>query len=41
MWNGPDGPLRSSSIITTTPNEFVEDVHDRMPVILPSKIIDP
>lgn len=29
-------PLRSCSIITTTANELVADIHDRMPVILPS-----
>ncbi|SFJ76914.1 Putative SOS response-associated peptidase YedK [Paenibacillus sp. UNC496MF] len=34
-WTQPNGEkLRSCTIITTTPNAFVEDVHDRMPVIL-------
>lgn len=34
-WKNPDGEwVRSCSIITTTPNELVADVHDRMPVIL-------
>jgi putative SOS response-associated peptidase YedK len=38
-WRGPerDGEqrLRSASIITTTPNELMATIHDRMPVILP------
>ena len=33
--NSPDGsPLLSATILTTTPNELVNPVHDRMPVIL-------
>ena len=34
-WAGPDGTVRSCTIITTTPNELVAPIHDRMPVILP------
>ena len=34
-WRGPDGPVRSCTIVTTTPNEMMDPVHDRMPVILP------
>ncbi len=34
-WRGPDGTVRSCTIVTTTPNELMEPVHDRMPVILP------
>jgi putative SOS response-associated peptidase YedK len=34
-WKSPDGtPIDSCSILTTTPNTLVQDVHDRMPVIL-------
>jgi putative SOS response-associated peptidase YedK len=34
-WHAPDGsPLRSCTIITTTPNAVAARVHDRMPVIL-------
>ena len=34
-WHTPDGsPLRSCTIITTTPNAVAARVHDRMPVIL-------
>ncbi|WP_010283290.1 SOS response-associated peptidase [Bacillus timonensis] len=34
-WKSPEGkPLFSCSIITTTPNELMKDIHDRMPVIL-------
>ena len=38
VWRGPNKdqePLRSCTIITTTPNEPMAAVHDRMPVILP------
>lgn len=38
-WKGPerDGSqrLRSTTIITTTPNDLMATIHDRMPVILP------
>jgi putative SOS response-associated peptidase YedK len=35
-WKGPDGePVNSFSIITTGPNALMENIHDRMPVILP------
>lgn len=34
-WKSPEGKtLYSCSIITTTPNELMKDIHDRMPVIL-------
>lgn len=34
-WYAPDGsPLRSCTIITTTPNSVAAAIHDRMPVIL-------
>ena len=32
---GPGEPLETCTIITTTPNELLADLHDRMPVILP------
>jgi putative SOS response-associated peptidase YedK len=35
-WHEPDGSeLQSFSIITTGPNELMQPIHDRMPVILP------
>ena len=38
-WKGPDRSgdqrLRSATIITTTPNDLMATIHDRMPVILP------
>jgi putative SOS response-associated peptidase YedK len=34
LWNGPDGPLRTVSLITTAPNELMREIHDRMPVIV-------
>ncbi|MCB9136848.1 MAG: SOS response-associated peptidase [Caldilineaceae bacterium] len=34
-WQGPDGgELQSCTILTTTPNELLEPIHNRMPVIL-------
>jgi putative SOS response-associated peptidase YedK len=34
-WESPDGSsIKSCTIITTTPNELVASIHDRMPVIL-------
>ncbi|WP_153126848.1 SOS response-associated peptidase [Peribacillus tepidiphilus] len=34
-WKSPEGQsIYSCSVITTTPNELVKDIHDRMPVIL-------
>jgi len=34
-WKSPDGTiLESCTILTTAPNELLQDVHDRMPVIL-------
>jgi putative SOS response-associated peptidase YedK len=33
-WNSPEGILETFTIITTSPNELVKSVHDRMPVIL-------
>jgi putative SOS response-associated peptidase YedK len=39
-WNSPDGPLESCTICTTAANEMMEQLHDRMPVILPCPAID-
>lgn len=36
VWHGPDGSvLPTATIITTTPNDFMASLHNRMPVILP------
>jgi putative SOS response-associated peptidase YedK len=35
---GNDEPLDTCTIITTTPNDLVAGLHDRMPVILPPEI---
>lgn len=35
VWHGPDGEeLRTCTIITTEPNDFMQSIHNRMPVIL-------
>ena len=35
-WTSPDGEvIESCTILTTGPNSLVEDLHDRMPVIVP------
>lgn len=35
-WQARDGtPIETCTILTTTPNDLLADVHDRMPVILP------
>ena len=40
-WVSPDGSeLRSLTILTTAPNEYMEPYHDRMPCILPERRID-
>ena len=37
-WRMPQGQvIESCAILTTVPNELLTDVHDRMPVILPSE----
>jgi putative SOS response-associated peptidase YedK len=43
VWRGPNRdqePLRSCTIITTTPNAEMAAIHDRMPVILPESAWD-
>ena len=38
IWMSPDGSeVRSCTIITTEPNEFMQPIHNRMPVILPTE----
>ena len=41
QWKNTEGKMvETCSIITTTPNSLVRDVHDRMPVILPDDAYD-
>jgi putative SOS response-associated peptidase YedK len=41
QWRSPQGQaVESCTILTTSPNEWVRDVHDRMPVILPQEAYD-
>ena len=40
-WRAPDGALlETCTILTTTPNSLLVDVHDRMPAILPNESYD-
>jgi putative SOS response-associated peptidase YedK len=40
-WRNPQGQtVETCSIITTTPNALLADIHDRMPVILPDDAYD-
>ncbi|MFN8011326.1 MAG: SOS response-associated peptidase [Holophagaceae bacterium] len=41
VWEGPEGPMRTVCIVTTTPNELMAPIHDRMPVILPGEAWTP
>ena len=34
-WAGPEGELRTFTIITTAPNALMARIHDRMPAIIP------
>lgn len=39
IWKDAEGtPVCSFAIITTSPNSFMEKIHDRMPVILPREV---
>lgn len=41
QWQNPNGELlETCTILTTTPNSLVADIHDRMPVILKSEDYD-
>ncbi len=35
-WESPQETIESATIVTTAANEFLKDLHDRMPVILPA-----
>ncbi len=37
-WRGGEESITSCAIITTTPNELLETIHDRMPAILPAEV---
>ena len=39
-WEKGDGELRTCAILTTRANSVLEEIHDRMPVILPSDAYD-
>lgn len=40
-WRGPNGQaIETCAILTTTPNDLLADVHDRMPVILAAEHYD-
>ncbi|MFB6233154.1 MAG: SOS response-associated peptidase [Haloarculaceae archaeon] len=35
VWAGPNGSVPCVTILTTAPNDLMEPLHDRMPVVLP------
>jgi putative SOS response-associated peptidase YedK len=38
VWHSPDGgEIRTCSILTTEANDFMQSIHNRMPVILPKE----
>lgn len=37
-WTGPEGEVRSFTIITTEPNALMARIHDRMPAIIPRAV---
>lgn len=37
-WRGGEESITSCAIITTTPNELLETIHNRMPAILPAEV---
>ena len=38
-WNSAEGTIHSCSIITTTANDYIKDIHDRMPVIVVNRAV--
>lgn len=40
VWKGPEGDITSCTIIVTSANQFMQKLHDRMPVILEPKDYD-
>jgi putative SOS response-associated peptidase YedK len=36
-WEGPEGVLETCALLTTTPNELMATIHDRMPCIVPAE----
>ena len=43
QWRNPETgePLKSCTMIITEPNDFVAEVHDRMPVLLTAQQFEP
>jgi putative SOS response-associated peptidase YedK len=40
-WTGPEGQkISTCTIITTSPNKLIAEIHNRMPVILPKEHVD-
>jgi putative SOS response-associated peptidase YedK len=39
-WEREEGAIASCTILTTTANDLLRSIHDRMPVILPPKVYD-
>ena len=39
-WESPTGPLETCTICVTVANDFMGELHDRMPIILPPNAVD-
>jgi putative SOS response-associated peptidase YedK len=38
VWEGDDETIPCVTILTTEPNELMQSIHDRMPVVLPQDV---
>jgi putative SOS response-associated peptidase YedK len=38
VWEGDDGTVPCVTILTTEPNDLMQSIHDRMPVVLPEDV---
>jgi len=41
VWEGEDETISCVTILTTEPNDLMNSIHDRMPVVLPHRTLSP